>query len=343
MRTLLLVVFFVVIPALASANDSAFGGRGVDLSPMRETRVRMVSEDIVLERRDEGWRVEAHYVFANPTEDPVSLQMGFPEAHCDHQDGDCFGQGGRFRELRTTVRGQPITERDGQVAPRGEWGETLGRVYLYDVTFAPHELVEIVHTYVYDRSPNVMGETVYYLTRTGANWNGPIERARFTIRVPERPWLVQYPREFRLVGVTETLVGPGRSKTEIVFEQTNWTPHGDLTVELEAMHWVLDRLGCPSSPSWPETSDEDASVAMRGVPTDTLRECANAPYAAHGRPFHKRSLSRRFYHATFRTEPGMRSLAMRESATFDAGMLTYRENLYVTRLRAELARRGARD
>lgn len=343
MRTLLLVVFFVVIPALASANDSSFGGRGVDLTPMRETRIRMVSEDIVLERRDEAWRVEARYVFENPTDAPVTLQMGFPEAHCDHEEGACFGQGGRFRELRTTVRGTPVEQRDGQVAPRGEWGAMLGRVYLYDVTFAANELVEIVHTYVYDRSPSVMGESVYYLTRTGANWDGPIGRARFTIRLPERPWFVQYPREFRLVGVTETLVGPGRSKTEIVFEQTSWTPHGDLTVELEAIHWVLERLSCPSAPSWPETSDEETSTALRDVSTDTLRECANAPYAAHGRAFHKRALARRFYHASFRTEQGMRGVPMRESPGYDAGMLTYRENLYVSRLRAELARRGARD
>ena len=32
----------------AQANDATFGGRGSDLVPLQETRVRMVSEDIRL-------------------------------------------------------------------------------------------------------------------------------------------------------------------------------------------------------------------------------------------------------------------------------------------------------
>ena len=89
----------------------------------------MRSEDILLERvPNEGygkagrgsdarqhWRVTGTYRFENPTAHRVSLQMGFPERRCVDS---CYERRGEFHGLSTTVRGQPVTQRQGSCLAR---------------------------------------------------------------------------------------------------------------------------------------------------------------------------------------------------------------------------------
>ena len=101
------------------ANDSTFGGAAGALAPLKESRVRMASEAILLEAISRDyWRVEAKYVFENTTSDDVHLQVGFPELGCM---GDCdtdhpFTMNG----LSTEVRGKPIYHRTGRIKPENK-------------------------------------------------------------------------------------------------------------------------------------------------------------------------------------------------------------------------------
>jgi len=121
LRTALLLAL-IAFPSRALANDGSFDGAGANLVPLQETRVSMVSEDIVATYpvgKDflygmGDWRVDATYVFRNPTQDTVTLQMGFPEARCPG-DGDC-NIDKPFQNLVTRVRGEKVEHRRGTVS-----------------------------------------------------------------------------------------------------------------------------------------------------------------------------------------------------------------------------------
>lgn len=64
-RSLVLAAALALVSPMIFANDATFGGRGSDLLPLQETRVRMASEDILLDLDplQDGWRVTATYQF----------------------------------------------------------------------------------------------------------------------------------------------------------------------------------------------------------------------------------------------------------------------------------------
>lgn len=360
----------MLVPLTASANDSSFGGEGADLAPLEETRVRMKSEDIALELRpDDMWHVEARYVFENPTGADVSLQVGFPERHCDPDD-DCVGDG-RFRGLRTEVNGEPVSMRVGRVGRQHRWAPELGRVFLFDVVFPARREVEIVHRYRMHRSGSVeAADEVFYVTRTGALWNGPIGHARFTIRTPKRPWRIVHPAGYALASVTETPIPRGGGMTEIVFEMRDWTPERDLAVYLMSAHQALERmqLPCPAPDALAHEVDRATDPSqVRAIlrshlgerTDDELAVCRNLPFAAHGYPFRTARFRELFYRApTHQADPygyltaeqareerrdprAWIAVPFLPNERYDRGLLIAVERRYIGWIRDEQARRRA--
>jgi hypothetical protein len=351
----------------AQANDSSFGGSGSALVPLREARVVMAWEEITLEHRHDprvgalAWFVDARYELHNPTAEAITLQIGYPETRC-HPDEDCNGQGGRFRDLETLVRGEKVTPRAGEVDPKITWAPPMGKVYLFDVTFAPGERVAITHRYTYDSSSSVEGQWVDYLTRTGALWGAPIGRARFTVRTPWRPLGITYPPEYKLQRYTERLDANQEPQTELVFELTQWTPTRDFAVYFPGEH-NLGEGDCPRVwevwATWQERKDDAATIAAHFASLDqaALALCRNWPYARHGYPFKKRALADHFYKKPFEFYglpwyPGMgdgeerapdrrwRFVGAQPNPDFTPALLTLPELRYVALIRQEEARRG---
>lgn len=363
-----LAAAFGVAPGTARANDGAFGGKGAALLPIKQTVVRMRSEEIEIVQREEVARrgkalrysraffVTARYRFENPSKSSVTLQLGFPETHCE-PGLECSSRvKGAFQNLRTLVRGVAVKHRIGRVSKSHRWAPRLGRVYLYDVRFAPGEKVEILHTYRFDRSPDVEGETVYYVTRTGALWNGPIGRARFTIRLPYRPYHLGFPKEFRLARYHERHY-PKRNETEIVFEMRNWQPKGDLQLHLGNDQKTV--ANCPAVTSFISAMEQnkksnESYVAreLAKVKTDELRLCRNMIYALHGYGFRDKRLRTYFYEPA-RLSSSDAILAADRKGTFkflrfmanphfDKRLLTRDEQRYVAAIKDEEQRRKKR-
>lgn len=344
----LIAVLSAFTPAV-QANDATFGGRGSDLLPLQETRVRMVAEDIVLELHpvDEAWRVTATYRFENPTDQPVALQVGFPEERCSEEQ-DCTAMAGRFQNLVTTVRGVEVPQRTGQVTPKDGWAEQLGDVYLYDLQFAPRETVEVVHTYSYDRSSGVDWWGTRYLTRTGGLWAGPIGSARFTVRLPRPPWYVIYPAAFSLKRFEELPRPDGvGSVTELIFEAKDWSAREDFSVTFPAdsiAAWVGDGL-CPG---WDATlSADELRPLLAELSDEQLRACRNHLHALHGYPFKDPALRARYYSASPAlpdwASPADFAIAGRaENKGFTPALFGPGEKVWLNTLVAEESRRGVR-
>jgi hypothetical protein len=192
--------------------------------------------------------VRASYIFENPTDEALTLKVGFPEFRCDEDEGDCAVEGNTFVELRTWVGGQEVKMGEGKVSKKHEWSADLDRVHTFEVPFKPRQVQKVLHTYRFAGSVSVWAEHPSYVTRTGSMWNGPIGRATFVIRTAVRPYGLTFPAEYKLLRYGERLKGHEKKRyvTEIVFEQLDWVPKADLHVELYGSGTpLLDKLSCP--------------------------------------------------------------------------------------------------
>ena len=270
------------------ANDFSVGGSGADLVPLKETRVRMQSESILMVFRDSTWTVTADYVFVNDSRAAVAMQVGFPEILCS-PDVDCNA---RFWDLRTTVDGKSVKHRQGRLERSDDWSKHLGTVWLFDVTFAPGVATKIRHAYHTTAGGSVYQDaSLTYVTRTGAAWAGNIGSATFTLKLP--------PEVHTVSGTLgkPTLVEPkdGPPHVELKAEYRNWSPTGDLDVNFHFAPELPPHLG-EDRLTRSGVKAEDECVSVRSPETATqLQMCKNLVYAISGFPFKKPELRKYFY------------------------------------------------
>ena len=238
--------------SLAYANDFSFGGDAADLKPIKETRLKMASEAIVIKEKarrkkawtETYWAITATYTFANPTEEAIEATFGFPEKRCD-ETGDCAALGKErytFRDMKTSVDGKSVAMRVEEISPESEWSTELGRVHMFDVAVPAGGSIEVVHRYEMGQSGSSLGDDhLHYITKTGALWNGPIGKATFTITLRERPWGFSFPAEYEL---KEYATSQSGKTTTLRFEMTDWTPEEDLWLVRSSSRTEVG--GCPS-------------------------------------------------------------------------------------------------
>ncbi len=306
-------IFALTLLTLASpayANDAVFGGAGSDLIPLKEKRIKMVSEDIEIVETAKSkawdgrhWSIKATYIFENPTEESITTTFGFPESTCD-EDGDCNSRDDSkftFHDMKTSVDGKRVKMTTGSVKKDSEWSKELERVHLFEVTIPAGKKVEVVHRYLMGTSGSSMqDEWVTYVTRTGALWNGPIGSAKFTIKLLERPWGFSFPADYKLESFGTSKDG---KTTTIAFAMKDWTPKQDLNVLLGSD--FTSTAGCPSliTDGWDFYGGEEdtkpdlkaVAKAFEGKKLEDVRRCRNLVYAAHGYTFKDRSLQDFFY------------------------------------------------
>lgn len=303
----------LLIQRVALANDSSFGGSGADLVPIEEKRIRMVSEDIIATFIGD-WSVTAAYVFENPTNETISLQMGFPEPKCV-EDLDCHVDRA-FKDLETTVRDVPVKLRKGKLS-LSKLSPVLGKVWLYDVTFEPRERIKIWHSYRVGGTWSLSGGyDLVYVTRTGAQWGAPIESAKFRFRLPVWMKSLQHakwakPTDIHIVRTAKD------AYTEVVFEQQQWTPKSDLWVAFELDGMMEQEWRLPESPvagiepcgltsdttaidAWNATQERpDTTAALAKTWSQqsaaSLQTCTNNVFARYGRKFENDRYNRYFY------------------------------------------------
>jgi hypothetical protein len=272
-----------VFSAPVSANDAAYRGAAFDLSPVKQTAISMVTETIRITHDDRGdpwsrkgldrWVIDANYVFRNRTNEPVRVQMGFPEYPC--AENECNHGRMAFLGLRTTVRGEPVEHRLGEDQGSGK-RRGKSRVHLFDVEFAPRETIKIRHRYRMRTSISTEARPILrYVTKTGAHWRGPIARARFIIRLPRRPFAVLWPKAFELVSEENRFVR-GKYYDELIFEARDWTPDDDFVATFALGHALLDVLGCI-----PLKND---LASAREIGADLLRVCSEVDDHRRGKP-----------------------------------------------------------
>ncbi|MCU0663653.1 MAG: hypothetical protein MUC50_15160 [Myxococcota bacterium] len=319
---LFVVLIMVWKPDVARSNTGLMGGAGADLVPMKSTSVSMVSEDILLTHRDGQWYIEADYVFRNNVAKVQSLQLGFPEYRCEGEEEPCQDDSlYRYEDMQTLVRDVVVPQRKGTLTPGHSWAPKLGVVWLFDVTFAPREVVNIRHTYHLPTTWHTTAASeTRYVTRTGALWAGPIRHARFRVLVPLRSIKFNGPEQLGKPTIRKVEIN-GEKLAEVTYEVRNFAPKGDLAFSfVERQYGPLEdssydmpqlladdapvRAGLPATERcdafatvWNNagaSDDREVAAALR-TGTNSLWICEAMVYALHGKRFDDERLNRLFY------------------------------------------------
>lgn len=299
----------------AIANDASFGGDAAGLTPISETRVRMVSEDIVIQEvgasrgwSGNHWEIRARYIFENTSKEAVSTTVGFPERKCEFSER-CRGAY-TFHHMKTTIDGEPVEMRVGSAKDKLPDGLKLGRVHLFELDIAPGARATVEHAYDMDISSSNDGTRwLTYVTKTGTFWQGNIGRARFTIKPLERPWSFVYPKSYELETYKTELV-EGRPVTEIVFEMKDWKPTHDLhfftkgsLFNAQKCPWITplvwnlaEMREAPPKIDW---SGIDEELGPYKLTAARARVCRDMVYAHHGYKFKDKDSRRIFYPTTY--------------------------------------------
>jgi hypothetical protein len=275
-------------PAPAHANDTAFRGAAANLFPQRNVPVRMLSEDILLVATGTEWRVVAKYLFESQSSQPLRLQVGFPELRCwSDPEYPCGHR--HFRDLETTVGGQPVTRRPGKLSKSAAWSEYLGVIWLFDVEFAARARVEVEHRYRLGSSESSDGDRFTdYVIRTGSTWLGPIGHARFTVHLPAYALRVSASKVAGLAGAPPRIVDGPEPYVELVLEGSELRPEKDLQFRFNA---DPDRVSSASG---------TRGTALERGDADEIAERIRAVHAAKGYPFRSPDLHERYYSGSAR-------------------------------------------
>lgn len=342
--------WLLVASSDARANDFSFGGVGADFVPRKETRIRMVSEDIVARVEGNVWYVDAKYIFENPTDETIELDMGFPESRCTG-DTDCRIEV-PFRNMRTWVQGIFVDLHRGSAWLRKEFPE-LGNVWMYKATFGARERVEIRHKYQVNSSSTLLvGLEFGYVVRTGALWAGPVGHARFRFLMPPLARFVVPPK----VGnpsLPHWTVVDGQVWTEVSVEFKDWTPTEDLWVafndDLPEGTWesflskdLPDLVpGCALN-IYDALEDSDAqgekalTAKWAAYGIDKIRACRQRLIASYGARFRSERLNEFFYGRGGFVDRGPPYLGFEPNARFSVGVMSPTDQvIYEALVRAE--------
>lgn len=177
-----------LLSAPALANDGEFYGAGATVYPVKSAAISMDTETLVIEQRGplrsyvDSWLVHVRYEFVNTTDQPVTVQMGFPE-HCQRTVDDmevespsCKRPAIRDFEARVDEQPVPVTVKVPKKGEQGALpGTTFDRVHTFQVSFKPKERVVVEHSYTHGgRIVSPYHSGIDYILRTGGLWKGPI-------------------------------------------------------------------------------------------------------------------------------------------------------------------------
>ncbi len=204
-----LLILATLLAPIHSLADVAPDPLSKGMTPARkESRVQMVSQEVVIHLDREWCLVEADFVLQNRSRSPAAMETGFPTGYKDEVRDLRVWRNGRKVKTKSAVEHE-IQEPDKEAAVY-HWT-------LWDMRFAPGEKVALRVSYLVKPRKNhdylitpyrqflgqieeeaagsssnevarvVDGMTSYstgYIMVTGAEWHGPIADASVTFRHP---------------------------------------------------------------------------------------------------------------------------------------------------------------
>jgi len=301
MQKFLSLLFLVVTSQSALANDTAVGGSGSSPMPITENNVKMKSEHIVISGRDinnknmhGAWEITGDYVFENTTDKPLNFKMGFPLPILESEEMVAYPAGHPAKvgdpmvyDFTITINGQPTPVSQEQLMANDEKHLDYKQAYTWDVSFAPHEILNIHHHYLTGVTINVMGYTpVNYVFKTGGLWQeGLIGDAKIEIR-PNTPTKLCHEVDKRYQEYAKTTpsaptILANKNQRIYTWHFTRWHPTDDLDVCLiTGRNFVHYNIVYPILQASP-----NEKTGYQKMSSHALQILRNTIYAQYGRTF----------------------------------------------------------
>lgn len=186
-RTASIMALMLFVSVLAMANDSEFHGYGGILSPVKNSTIRMVREDLDVKYLDSirRFRVSVDYVFVN--EGPAtSITVGFvcPPTFADYDQPDI--EFSPIDDHVVTVNGRSLNvehiKMDSSGVVKGLHVDAGDHVYLFTARFKKGRNI-VSHRYTNLASNDLRRyQNFTYVLKTGGNWaKGKIDTFNLTI------------------------------------------------------------------------------------------------------------------------------------------------------------------
>ncbi|HPL64188.1 MAG TPA: hypothetical protein PK587_10525 [Syntrophales bacterium] len=213
---LALAMLLTAVPAPADVAPDPLN-QGVTPA-RRDSRVQMVSQDVIIRLGGDWCLVEADFLLHNRSKAPAAMEVGFPTGYRDEVKGLKVWRNGQPVETKKSIE-QEITEPDRDPITY-HWT-------LWNMRFAPGEKTRLLvsyrvkprknHDYLItpyrrsldriredaaDRKPmppevrriidGMVSYSTGYIMVTGAGWYDPIEKATVTVRHPKGAGAVRW-------------------------------------------------------------------------------------------------------------------------------------------------------
>jgi hypothetical protein len=267
-RFFLLICFLNFLPLFSYnilANDGSFHGAGATVFAVKDKRVLMEKEEIIIrynrailpktsEHRLKKWVADCTFTFLNTTNEAIVIQMGFPD-HRSHGDGP--QPEWTITDFTTTVNDKPVEVTFKKAETSKEFVELKKALKLFYqgvhtwlVHFQPHERIIVKNSYLFGESTsngpfiNVIKEKDPFVKifKSDLFWNG--------IKPEKDDWdfsNAAYELTTYIVTTGLTWAGP-IGEADIAFEIPPYTlPHllipspGNYTIQDNFVRWKFKR------------------------------------------------------------------------------------------------------
>ncbi len=283
----------------AQANDTAFGGEGVTLLPIKNDNITMVDEHIVLEAvkgnglEIDHWKATCTFHFKNETDKPQTITMGFPfqrryEAWCDTEESwkeerkqyepkeRITYEQPMIRSFSTKVRGADVKSKEIEIKDKRS---PYKHAWIWDVTFAPGEAIEVINVYEHDPAGDTNGlQEINYVLKTGKNWKGgKIGRSLLEVK-PNTEFVHNFSHSISTLPKGAKLESDGKYR-KLVWDLKDFKPEDDLYFSFYPLKAWRDIASTSTySLMLPDFIVEDPTCK-------DLRIARNRYYAWYGYPF----------------------------------------------------------
>jgi hypothetical protein len=189
----------------------------------------MVSEEVTMipagvsNDTAEAVKVDAKFIFENLSDKPISMKMGFPFFSAAPQRFIAWIQGKVVNIEKRPMGGK------GEIVLQHESSGYILHMYVWDISFLPHEKKEVKVEYLGGWGFSLDRSTSYfiYVVETGALWSGTIGKADFSLTLSENTM-----RFLNHPSITLRAYPSGYTKKGDRFEWhfQNWEPKENLGV-----------------------------------------------------------------------------------------------------------------
>jgi len=215
------VLLLLVCPTVCLANTGVFFGAGSQVIPIKNDNVQLVRERVTIKLRvdeeEAKWGtpffpradVEAEFILKNTSNQPVTLQVGFPFLDLQGFGDEKLVLSKLDFRAKDTEAERKVTLKEGLIEKELDPQGLFKKVFSWEEQFQPLQTKKVTVTYrllmgiasanevdrgydgidrkfhAVDRMFPALGYSFGYITKTAYTWKEPVENAVFTIDATE--------------------------------------------------------------------------------------------------------------------------------------------------------------